>query len=195
LWDNQILGSDENGKETGLIKEYKTLVDEEYAKSFQNLPEKDSKKIAAAEQLKRQIEDLRNGNFKWYLVFDKDFLKNSLNLEGHTRIRYLLGQEIVLRAFKRIKPMAERLSELVRCSRVDTKKFGNDTATRQNFLNSLWNFIYKNSDVNFTLTVPFNGIPVGYCDNKTALQHYFEDTYLNDKLFTAVNMYDKILQS
>jgi len=85
------------------------------------------------------------------------------------RLKYLIIQEFTLRAFKKLTGYANKLSELVQVSQVDTKKFGNDTATHLNFLNTLGIFTRGISGEKFTLTVEYNGIPPREQDNATAL--------------------------
>lgn len=57
-----------------------------------------------------------------------------------------------LKAFQKIDPYAQALSNLVRVSKVDTKKFGNDLTLHLNFINSYNKFRYGENDVEWKLT-------------------------------------------
>ena len=105
----------------------------------------------------------------------------------------LFFQVFALKAFKQIDPYAQALSNLVRVSKVDTKKFGNDLTLHLNFINSYNNFKYGQNDVEWTLTewIQQNGDPIKTTE---ALEHYFSSTFLDTKLFSAVGMTRDILE-
>lgn len=107
-----------------------------------------------------------------------------------------------LASFERLDKYAQSLSELVQCSQVDTKKFGNTIANHKNFLNKINHFVSKNdlwiiNDKEFIQTVPIRQgkdkvlkSDVSYC----ALKKYFETMYLDKKLNTAVKYTKGILE-
>ena len=68
-------------------------------------------------------------------------LQNPYSLKG------LVHQLLCLQAWNRLRPYAQELSDLVKVSRIDTEKFGNNIAAQINFKNTFNNFKYGNHNV------------------------------------------------
>jgi hypothetical protein len=54
---------------------------------------------------------------------------------------------LALKTLDKLDPYAQELSDLVRVSRIDTKKFGNTIALQRNFINEYMRFKYGKRDV------------------------------------------------
>lgn len=145
------------------------------------------KKISNKNTKKAWIESLnkiKGGEYdNWSIVFNtqasKEALRSPQSLKG------LQFQLLSLMAFKKITPYAEEMSELVKKSRIDTKKFGNTLALRRDFINEYKKFKNGERDVKWINTDDFTLNP---------LRKYFESTFLEKKLFASVNMMNDILK-
>jgi hypothetical protein len=108
----------------------------------------------------------------------------------------------VLNSFERLDKYAQSLSELVQCSQIDTKKFGNTIAAQRNFVNKVNTFLATNdlwviNDPDFINSVPLrkkNKKPLKKDVSYMALKKYFESMYLEKKLNSAVNYTKGILE-
>ena len=108
----------------------------------------------------------------------------------------------VLNSFERLDKYAQSLSELVQCSQIDTKKFGNTIAAQRNFVNKLNTFLATSdlwviNDPDFINSVPLrkkNKKPLKKDVSYMALKKYFESMYLEKKLNSAVNYTKGILE-
>lgn len=151
------------------------------------IQDKDVKK-----QWQDRIKAIKSGEFdNWQIVFNKDEAKKALkNPESLLGLQF---QVISLMAFDKITPYAEEMSELVKKSRIDTKKFGNTLALRRDFVNEYLKF--KNGgkiDANKERTVRWINT-----DDSTQdpLHKYFETTFLEKKLFASINTMNDILSN
>ena len=133
----------------------------------------------------KKLNEIRSGNFtNWKIVFDKDTAKKAL--KNPDSLIGLEFQVISLMAFSKINPYAEEMSELVKKSRIDTKKFGNTLALRRDFVNEYKKFKYGERDVKWVNTDDSTQHP---------LHKYFESTFLEKKLYASINMMNKILKN
>ncbi len=133
----------------------------------------------------KRFNDIVKGEFdNWKIVFDKDTAKKAL--KDPNSLLGLEFQVISLMAFAKITPYAEEMSELVKKSRIDTKKFGNTIALRRDFINEYKKFKNENRDVSWINTDDSTQPP---------LQKYFETTFLEKKLLSSVNMMNDILKN
>ena len=126
-----------------LIKDYTTKLDKLFNETqFRSEEQKND--------WNKLIKRLKANDLEWYKVFNvssaEKALKNPNSLHG------LFFQVFALKAFGEIDKYAQALSNLVRVSKVDTKKFGNDLTLHLNFINSYNNFKYGESDVTWKLT-------------------------------------------
>ena len=145
-----------------------------------------------AKEWKERIKAIKSDEFdNWKIVFDKETAKNAL--KNPNSLLGLQFQVISLMAFDKITPYAEEMSELVKKSRIDTKKFGNTLALRRDFINEYLKFknggkidTYKERTVKWINTDDSTQNP---------LHKYFETTFLEKKLFASINMMNNILGS
>ena len=185
LYDSQYLQK--------LINDYSKRVDEEFNRLYGNVLTTSNADITKAAAIKTLIDMLHSEkDVTWANVFSETRLNYGFQTDD--TLQYLITQEFVLRSFKRLLPYSQQLEQLVQCSQVDTKKFGNDVPTHINFMNKLANFTNSTSNM-FTLGRDTNNISAYEQDSKEALQHYFNSSYLADKLFSALNVYDDILKT
>lgn len=139
------------------------------------------------EKWNKLIKKLKANDVEWYKVFDTHAAEAAL--EHPDSLQGLFFQVFALKAFEKIDVYAQALSNLVRVSKIDTKKFGNDLTLHLNFINSYNNFKYGQTEISWKLT---NNSSVSSVD---ALEHYFGSTFLDTKLFSAVGMTRDILES
>ena len=145
-----------------------------------------------SKEWKERIKAIKSDEFdNWKIVFDKNAAKQALkNPESLLGLRF---QVLSLMAFDKITPYAEEMSELVKKSRIDTKKFGNTLALRRDFVNEYLKFknggkidTYKERTVKWINT---DG------STQNPLQKYFQSTFLEKKLFASINTMNDILGS
>lgn len=121
------------------------------------------------------------------LIFDYNFAKSqilALRNSGNKleQLKACIYQLHVMQAFGEIEKYAEGLSDLIQCSRIDTKKFGNNTASHLNFAAKLTQFMYKSN-------APWIIRGASESENRypqLALAKYFEETFLKQKFEAAV---------
>lgn len=141
---------------------------------------------------KDQIKEyMRNGS-------DKAFTESDLasSLEGFKNedpsVQDIVMQLICLKAYEDLMSDAQTLADLVHRSQIDTKKYGNNVSQLHNFNNSYYTFIQDHYD-KFEYTVGDEENPnKGY---DSALEMYFNETFLQTKLDYATELSDKILKS
>lgn len=179
--------------DTEKSKKYELL--EEKINKYMRLLEFKVRQISnkeTAKEWKERIKSIKSGEFdNWKIVFDKKTAKEALkNPESLLGLQF---QVISLMAFDKITPYAEEMSELVKKSRIDTKKFGNTLALRRDFVNEYLKFknggkidTYKERTVKWINTDD---------STKDPLQKYFQSTFLEKKLFDSINMMNDILSS
>ena len=123
-------------------------------------------------------------------------LRNSSDVN---KLAYAYMYQIqAINSLEKLDKYAQSLSELVQCSQIDTKKFGNTIALHRNFANKMGHFIAKNdmwviNDPEFIKSVPLrkdNTKPLKKDVSYTALKKYFSEMYL-DKKFQAATKYTK----
>lgn len=136
-----------------------------YIGMLNRLPLSESQK----EQILASVED------DYRYAFDRRRLSDSLEdykNEDTLNVNFIKQQLIVLRAYQDLMADAQTMGNLVQRSQIDTKKYGNNLAQLQNFLNSYMTFFADSRE-------KFDG-----------LQRYFEDTFLQyklDAILTASN--------
>lgn len=143
-------------------------------------------------------------NKEFAKVFNIDYAKKMLK-KPTTLDEYaeqLCFQMICLSAWDKIEPLASEMSSLVKMSRIDTKKFGNNIAEHINFLNSYDNFIYGNRRVTWYIKngekrkthKEIEDAEKTYGKNY-ALERYFNSTFLDSKLKNATKLTRTILRN
>lgn len=132
----------------------------------------------------KRLNEIKSGEFdNWKIVFDKNASKKAL--KDPNSLFGLQFQVISLLSFDKLSPYAEEMSELVKKSRIDTKKFGNTLALRRDFVNEYRKFKYGQRDVSWVNTDDSTQNP---------LHKYFESTFLEKKLMSSINMMNDILK-
>lgn len=115
-----------------------------------------------------------------------DISKQKESLKNPNELQSLIFQLICLKALKKIDPLAQELSDLVKMSRIDTKKFGNTLAQQRDFVNEYEKFKYKKRSVRWINTDGSSTNP---------LSKYFSDTFLDTKLYAATGLVRDILST
>lgn len=173
---------------------YNELFDQKinkYLKLWQNKIQKIKDKETKKAWIKR-LNQIRSDEFdNWKIVFDKETAKKAL--KDPNSLLGLQFQVVSLMAFRKIQPYADEMSELVKKSRIDTKKFGNTLALRRDFINEYKKF--KNGG-SINPVQPRTIKWINTDDSKqNPLQKYFETTFLEKKLYASVNMMNDILKT
>lgn len=140
--------------------------------------------------IEKQLENIFN------LDYAKQILQNPYSLKG------LVHQLLCLQAWNRLRPYAQELSDLVKVSRIDTEKFGNNIAAQTNFKNTFNNFKYGNHNAQWYIAENGQRMNKEQIDQVVkqkgtsyALRKYFGDTFLDSKLHLATNLTQTILRS
>lgn len=140
--------------------------------------------------IEKQLENIFN------IDYAKQMLQNPYSLKG------LVHQLLCLQAWNRLRPYAQELSDLVKVSRIDTEKFGNNIASQINFKNTFNNFKYGNHNAQWYIAEngqrmnkeQINQV-IKQKGTSYALRKYFGDTFLDSKLHLATNLTQTILRS
>lgn len=113
----------------------------------------------------------------------------------------IIFQLAALESFEEISKFAQSLSELVNCSRIDTKKFGNTIHAQIDFVNKydtfrLTNDAFTINDPNFLSSLTPKDEKKGLTReeiSKAALNKYFKELYLDRKLRQATKYTKQII--
>lgn len=116
-------------------------------------------------------------------------------------IESLMYQLFALESFHEIDTFAQQLSQLVQCSQIDTKKFGNTIHGQINFINKYDAFrlnstLFTINDEEFLKGLTPKDENKGLTANEistAALDKYFNELYLNKKLMAATRYTKEIL--
>ena len=135
-------------------------------------------------------------------------LKSSKADYGFEKAVSLAYQACALESFLEIYKYADKLSDLVKASQIDTKKFGNSVAKQINFSNTI--DVFKNT-IGFYINKPgFDEKVEQYMDDlksrgiemtkqqaesRLAIDMYYRDTFLGSKFYNAINLTRYILSS
>lgn len=140
--------------------------------------------------IEKQLENIFN------IDYAKQMLQNPYSLKG------LVHQLLCLQAWNRLRPYAQELSDLVKVSRIDTEKFGNNIASQINFKNTFNNFKYGNHNAQWYIAENGQRMNKEQIDQvikqkgtSYALRKYFGDTFLDSKLHLATDLTQTILRS
>lgn len=163
----------------GTVKQY----DDDIMKSIK---EKYQSMLESYQLTDEQKTTLENGS----TAFSEEHLSKSL--EGFKKkdpsVDDIITQLVCLKAYSELSNDAQILADLVHRSQIDTKKYGNNISQLQNFNNSYYTFIEDNKN-KFVTDVEDN---LGY---DTALQMYFGETFLHQKLVYATDLANRILEN
>lgn len=136
-------------------------------------------------------------------IFDeesaKEAIRNNNSSDPEKRMYSLIYQMHAIETFVELQDYAQALSDMVQCSQIDTKKFGNNVASQINFKNNYYKLRY--SSKLWTINQPgfenqFTSAD-GKIDNeamsKAALTKYFTESFLDKKLRKACDYTARIM--
>lgn len=143
---------------------------------------------------------------------DKDIQwKDAMNFEkGIYAIEHidstfgLYYQMLSLRSFGKIKTYADELADLVKVSKIDTKKFGNNISSHINFKNTYEQFKYGEHKVEWYINDgnkyeqkinEKTGEELTPTETTAALMRYFHNLFLDSKFYNSTELVQRILQS
>lgn len=143
---------------------------------------------------------------------DKDIQwKDAMNFEkGIYAIEHidstfgLYYQMLSLRSFGKIKTYADELADLVKVSKIDTKKFGNNISSHINFKNTYEQFKYGDHKVEWYINDgnkyeqkidEKTGEELTPTETTAALMRYFHNLFLDSKFYNATELVQRILQN
>ena len=169
--------------------------------------EEKTKYITLAVELYKNVSlskantDLKNAIYKEFEnIFNLDYAKSIL--QNPYSIKGLCHQILALQAYLRIEPYANELSNLVKVSRIDTEKFGNNIADQINFKNTFDNFKYGNHNIQWYISQNGERMTKKELDKfaethgqSYALRKYFGSTFLDSKLHLATDLTKIILRN
>lgn len=138
------------------------------------------------------------------LSVNEEDIQTMLNCSKSRHSKYfkaLYYQILTMKAFDSLEKYADEMSALVMNSRIDTKKFGNNIADQLNFLNNYNQFKYNNDKVYWYIDIPGESEEdhakrikdIKDKSDRSAIQKYFEDTFLDYKLIQATSLERQIL--
>lgn len=160
-----------------VLKEYETMWKNKIEAIQSDVNKKAWKKTF--NKITKNTEDVN-----WNGVFDKDLAKKAL--KNPNSLIGLQFQVMALRVLDMLNPYAQELSDLVKMSRIDTKKFGSTLSLQRDFINEYNKFKYNSRSISWLNT---DG------SNENPLEKYFKSTFLDQKLNTAVGLTKEILES
>ena len=99
-------------------------------------------------------------------------------------------------AFQNLTKYADALEQLVQCSQVDTKKFGNSITDHWNFYNKYeqFKYLHKDPDSKDAIVWKINDKAHSNLKNEYALDYYFDKLWISDKLSKATQLTRGILK-
>lgn len=145
-------------------------------------------------------KDSMNVNEEFGNIFNLSYAKSIL--QNPYSIKGLCYQILALQAYLRIEPYANELSNLVKVSRIDTEKFGNNIADQINFKNTFDNFKYGKHNIQWYISQNGKRMTKKELDEfakihgqSYALRKYFGSTFLDSKLHLATDLTKIILRN
>lgn len=197
----------------GLLKDLKlclnNIQNEEQAEIVQNYIDYVSKQIngkkdSADKKIVRPFDKKSMFNTEMGILSLK-YAKSDYGFEKATSLAY---QACALESFFEIYKYADKLSDLVKASQIDTKKFGNSIAKQINFSNTI--DLFRNT-IGFYINKPgfdekvdqymkdlkSRGIEDSRerAESRLAIDMYYRNTFLGDKFYNAINLTRHILSS
>lgn len=115
----------------------------------------------------------------------------------------LYYQMLSLRSFGKIKTYADELADLVKVSKIDTKKFGNNISSHINFKNTYEQFKYGEHKVEWYINDgnkyeqkinEKTGEELTPTETTAALMRYFHNLFLDSKFYNSTELVQRILQ-
>lgn len=133
-----------------------------------------------------------------------NFDKGIYSIEHANSTFGLYYQMLALRSFGKIKTYADELADLVKVSKIDTKKFGNNISSHINFKNTYEQFKYGDHKVEWYINDgnkyeqkidEKTGEELTPTETTAALMRYFHNLFLDSKFYNSTELVQRILQN
>lgn len=164
------------------------------------------------EKNQKAIDKYATDIFNLIINNDKDIQwKDAMNFDkGIYAIEHadstfgLYYQMLALKSFGKIKTYADELADLVKVSKIDTKKFGNNISSHINFKNTYEQFKYGDHKVEWYINDgnkyeqkidDKTGEELTPTETTAALMRYFHNLFLDSKFYNATELVQRILQN
>lgn len=168
------------GREISLLLDFIVQYESQWKERIDRMKEGTTK----TEWLKRYKNITTEVDVEWNDVFNPQKAKQALKESGS--MQGMEFQVMSLRAMLKLYSYAQELSDLVKMSRIDTKKFGNTLATQRDFLNEYRRFKY---DVRLVKWINTDA------SEQEPLDKYFKSTFLESKLYSAIGLTKDMLST
>lgn len=128
------------------------------------------------------------------IVFDYD--EGIYSIQNPDSYKSHMMQLYSILAFQNLTKYADALEQLVQCSQVDTKKFGNSITDHWNFYNKYeqFKYLHKDPDSKDAIVWKINDEAHSNLKNEDALDYYFDKLWISDKLSKATQLTRGILK-
>lgn len=128
------------------------------------------------------------------IVFDYD--EGIYSIQNPDSYRSHMMQLYSILAFQNLTKFADAIEQLVQCSQVDTKKFGNSITDHWNFYNKYeqFKYLHKDPDSKDAIIWKINDEAHSNLENEDALEYYFDKLWISDKLSKATQLTRGILK-
>ena len=128
------------------------------------------------------------------VVFDYD--EGIYSIQNPDSYKSHMMQLYSILAFQSLTKYADALEQLVQCSQVDTKKFGNSITDHWNFYNKYeqFKYLHKDPDSKDAIVWKINDETHSNLKNEDALDYYFDKLWISDKLSKATQLTRGILK-
>ena len=128
------------------------------------------------------------------IVFDYD--EGIYSIQNPDSYKSHMIQLYSILAFQNLTKYADALEQLVQCSQVDTKKFGNSITDHWNFYNKYeqFKYLHKDPDSKDAIVWKINDETHSNLKNENALDYYFDKVWISDKLSKSTQLTRGILK-
>lgn len=140
-----------------------------------------------ARDIAKAVEDSK-------IVFDYD--EGIYSIQNPDSYKSHMIQLYSILAFQNLTKYADALEQLVQCSQVDTKKFGNSITDHWNFYNKYeqFKYLHKDPDSKDAIVWKINDETHSNLKNEDALDYYFDKLWISDKLSKSTQLTRGILK-
>lgn len=188
-----------DGKKQRIINQLRNDINKEIDYLLRTSGETMSKKDLVEWKIK--INNLRNSknDVLWDSVFDiNDGIKAYQEYNSQNRtLSSAYFQLLALESFVRISKFSDELSDLVKCSRIDNKKFGKTIAEHINYKNTYDLFKFGNHKVHWYIRGDGETIMQrkDIKGEKNALEIYFNQLFLDNMFYNSIRYTREILNT
>lgn len=184
------------------VNKHRDEIIEAIRNSLKNDGEKDARVVDkyAYDIFNLIINNDKNIAWKDAMNFDKGIY----SIEHAKSTFGLYYQMLSLRSFGKIKTYADELADLVKVSKIDTKKFGNNISSHINFKNTYEQFKYGDHKVEWYINDgnkyeqkvnEKTGEEITPSETTAALMRYFHNLFLDSKFYNSTELVQRILQN